>query len=94
MKVPKIIFTPSMGSIPTIWGALQLCRYWQEEAEWNGESENAEFWKQAADAFQADTDKGMRGWVASPAITAKMKEKGQPNFIHPYNKRDELERWL
>lgn len=94
MKIPKIVITPRMGNMLTIYGAMKLCRYWQEEAEWNDETHNALFWKKAADTYSRRTEQGIKGWVSSPVICAKMKEEGQPNFFHPYNKRHELERWI
>ena len=94
MKIPKIVLTPRMGDMITIYGAMKLCRYWQEEAEWSGESQHAKFWENAADEYKRQTDLDIKGWVASPVITAKIKEEGQPNFFHPYNKRHDLERWI
>lgn len=94
MKIPKIVRTPQMNNMITIYGAMKLCRYWSEEAEWNGDSNDAKFWGGAADEYKRQTDLGIKGWLASPVITAKMEEKGQPNFFHPYNKRHDLERWI
>lgn len=94
MKTPKVVLTPRMGDMLTRYGAMKLCRYWQAEADWNGESTSSDFWKQAADEFQRLDQMGIKGWVSSPSISAKLKEKGQPNFFWPYNRRNELERWI
>lgn len=90
MKVPKIVRTP-MGMI-TMFGAKELCRYWQEEAEWNG-LKTANFWKDAADYYESRLGMNISGWVASPTIEAKLKERGSDKFFHPWEKRHELRRW-
>jgi len=88
MKVPKVVKYPSGFSFR---GVVLLCRYWQAEEEWNGRRREAQAWKEMADKYQESLDKNINGWLSSPVIYAKMKEKGQPNFLHPYEKRFELE---
>lgn len=94
MKIPKVVLTPHMGQMITQFAAMQLCNYWAEESDWNGDGNVAAFWRNAALEFKRTDDMGVKGWVSSPTISAKLKEKGQPNFFWPYNRRHELERWI
>lgn len=88
MKIPKVVKYPAGISFR---GVVLLCRYWQAEEEWNGRTREAQAWKEMADKFERSVMQNINGWVSSPVIYAKMNEKGQPNFLHPYEKRFELE---
>ena len=95
MKVPVIVRdTPNMGNMLTQYGAMICCAYWAEEADWNGQPQNAKFWREEHNRLKEMDDMGIRGWCSSPTINAKLEEKDCKVRYHPYSKRHLLGRWI
>lgn len=87
---PKFTRT-KCGSL-TVKGCIDLCTFWYEEADFDGNDEEAELWRSMLRGFINERDMGLDPWTSSPIIEKKI--KSQQSFwdaaFVPWDNRAEL----
>ena len=89
-KRPQFTRTPC-GSL-TLKGCIDLCSFWFDEADFDGNEEEAKLWKSMLRGYINERDMGLDPWVSCPMIENKIKEQQafwDAAFI-PWDNRREL----
>ncbi len=89
-KRPQFTRTPC-GSL-TLKGCIDLCTFWFDEADFDGNEEEAKLWKSMLRGYINERDMGLDPWVSCPMIENKIKEQQafwDAAFI-PWDNRREL----
>lgn len=66
------IMSASIGSGLTYASMYKICKYYADEADWNGQ--NADYWKAEAKYYQHCLSIGLRGSVSHPIIEQQIEK--------------------
>ena len=89
-KRPRFTRTPD-GSL-TVKACIDLCEFWFDEADFEGNEEEAKLWKSMMRGYINERDLGLDPWVSSPIIERMMKEQQRywDAAYVPWDRRIEL----